>query len=450
MAAAAPRRHWRRFLPEPGPIATGLVLALFAAILYAAYLLLDPTPAKRIVMATGPEQGAYAEFAKRYAPLLRANGVTLELRATQGSAENLKLLRDPDSGVQVAFVQGGVDTREPDPDHPDPLVSLGAVAYEPLWLFYRKEALRRLTKHEAPTQLSQLSGWRINTGPAGGGSGPLFRQIAAVSGLPAATLHSGEPATVRSVVDLVQGREDALALVSAADAPFVQYLLHTPDVDLFDFAHADAMARRFGFLHSLRMPRGLVDPAADEPSHDTRVVAATASLVARNDLHPALVQLLVQAAARVHGQAGWFSRPGQFPNVEAPIFPLSAEAERFYRNGPPWLQRYLPFWLANFFDRMWIVLLPLAAALLPLSRVLPPLVELRLRSRVFRWYGQLRALEDARASRPPGELARELDAIEARVADIQVPLSYADELYALRAHIGMVRRKLAEAPVEDG
>jgi TRAP-type uncharacterized transport system substrate-binding protein len=437
-------------LREPGALATTLSLLVFGAALYVAYLLLDPTPDKRIVMATGSEQGAYAEFGKRYVPLLRANGVTLVLRPTQGSAENLALLRDPGSGVQVAFVQSGVDMRELDTDQPGALVSLGAVAYEPLWLFYRKDALGRLGLREAPTQLSQLGNWRINTGPAGGGSGPLFRQLAAASGLSAENLRSGGSATVQDVLALVQGREDALALVAAADAPFVQYLLHTPDVALFDFVHADALARRFGYLHSMRLPRGLVDLAADNPPHDMRVVAATASLVARHDLHPALVQLLVQAAAKVHGQPGWFSRASEFPNVDAPIFPLSPEAERYYRSGPPWLQRYLPFWLANFIDRMWIVLLPLLAALLPLSRVLPPLVELRLRSRVFRWYGQLRALEDARASRPADELARELDAIEARVADIRVPLSYADELYALRAHIGMVRRKLDDERRDEG
>ena len=444
-------RGGRRFLPAPGPLATLLVLLICAAVLWLAYKVLDPTPDKRIVMATGPEQGAYVEFAKRYAPLLRANGVTLVLRPTQGSAENLALLRDPKSGVQAALVQGGVDTQEAGPDDVDPLlVSLGSVAYEPLWLFYREDSVRRLAGGQLPSRLAQLAGWRINTGPAGGGSGPLFQQLAAASGLSAQALHSGDAATVTSVVDLVQGRDDALALVSAADAPFVQYLLNTPGVRLFDFAQADALARRFGFLHALRLPRGLVNLASDRPPADLHLVAATASLVVRGDLHPALVELLVQAASRVHGQPGWFGRHGEFPTVAAPIFPVSTVADRFYRNGPPWLQRYLPFWLANFFDRMWIVLLPLLAALLPLSRVLPPLVELRLRSRVFRWYGQLRTLEESSDKRPAEEVARELDEIEARVAEIDVPLSYADELYALRAHIAMVRRRLGPAPPRQG
>ncbi|MBU6260301.1 MAG: C4-dicarboxylate ABC transporter substrate-binding protein [Burkholderiales bacterium] len=409
-----------------------------------AYRGLDPTPVKRIVIATGPDQGAYAEFARRYAPLLKAQGVTLVLRATQGSAENLALLRDRASGVEAAFVQGGVDPEAG--DEPDPqLVSLGAVAYEPLWLFYRDDSVPRLPGAVLPTALAGLAGWRINTGPAGGGSGPIFRTLAALEGLPASALHSGDMASVHGVVDFVQGREDALAFVSAADAPFVQYLLHTPGVELYDFVHAEAYARRYAFLHALRLPRGLIDPAADRPPQDLHVVAATASLVVRSDLHPALKELLVQTAARIHGQPGWFARAGEFPNMDAPIFAIAPEAERYYRSGPPWLQRYLPFWLANFADRMWIVLLPLIAALWPLSRLVPPLIEMRLRSRVYRWYGRLRTIEDASGRRPAAELARELDAIDARVAAIELPLSYADEVYALRSNIAMVRRRILAA-----
>ncbi|MDE1949247.1 MAG: C4-dicarboxylate ABC transporter substrate-binding protein [Burkholderiales bacterium] len=437
-------RPRRRFLPDPGPLSTLLVFALGAAVLWGAYRALDPTPDKHIVAATGTAQGAYAEYGKRYVALLKANGVTLTLRPTQGTKDNLALLRDPTSGVQVALVQGGVEPPPADPDNPDTeLVSLGSVAYEPLWLFYREDSARRLLKGRPLTELSQMAGWRINTGPPGGGTGPLVAQLAPVVGLPASSLHSGDGATVNGIVDLVQGREDALALVSAADAPFVQYLLHTPGIRLFDFTEAEALARRFPFLHPLKLPRGLIDPAKVQPPQDMQLVAATASLVARRDLHPALIQLLVQAAQRVHGQPGWFSSEGEFPNVQAPIFPLAPEAERIYRSGPPLLQRYLPFWLANFFDRMWIVILPLIAALLPLSRVLPPLVVLRLRSRIFRWYRQLRALEDARGLRPTAELLSDLDAIDARVAEVEVPLSYAEELYTLRSHIAMVRGRLA-------
>ena len=450
-----PANRWRTALVEAGPLASVLLFVALAALAVGAYRALDPTPERRIVIATGPDQGAYGEFAQRYLPLLQAHGVQVTLRRTQGSRENLALLRDPASGVHAAFVQSGAD-----PAHATQpsagtgtgtggLVSLGSVAVEPLWLFYRSDSAQRLLGPKAapPTRLAQLQGWRIHTGPAGGGSGPLFLQLAEANRLDTAALAAGGQAAVNGVVELVQGRIDALALVSAADAPLVQYLLQTPGVQLFDFAQAEAYARRFPFLKPLVLPRGVVDLATDMPPQDVRMVAATASLVARDDLHPALVQLLVQAARQAHGQAGWFNGSGEFPNPTAAELPLSDEAERFYRSGPPLLQRYLPFWLANFIDRMWIVLLPLLAALLPLSRIVPPLVELRVRSRVFRWYANLRAVEQALEHAAPdaAELRRlhaELDRLDTQTEHIGVPLSYTNELYDLRAHIHLVRKRV--------
>ena len=445
-ASAEPGRsrlgRWVGVIVGAGPVVVGLLLLAVAAALIGAYRWLDPTPAKRIVIATGPEQGAYVEFAKQYLPLLREHGLAVELRTTQGSAENLALLRDAASGVQVAFVQGGVDAGGA--ADATALESLGSVAYEPLWLFYREASARQHLGRAAPARLSQLAGWRINTGPAGGGGGPLFAQLADANGLDAAQLQLADKPAVHGVVDLVQGRIDALLMVSAADAPLVQYLLRTPGVRLLPFTQAEAYARRFPYLRALTLPRGIVDLATDEPPQDVPLVAATASLVARADLHPALVQLLVQAARQVHGRAGWFQQAGELPSAAAPELLLAPEAERFYRSGRPWLQRYLPFWLANFIDRMWIVLLPLLAALVPLSRVLPPLVELRLRSRVYRWYAHLRAVEHA-LERPEADIAAlraRLERIDSQVEHIGVPLSYTNELYQLRSHIHLVRRRL--------
>jgi TRAP-type uncharacterized transport system substrate-binding protein len=423
------------------------MLLLLAGVLFIAYKVLDPTPVKHLVMATGPERGAYAEFAKRYLPLLRAQGITVELRATQGSAENLALLRDDASGVQVAFVQGGVDDA-PHDGSDDRLTTLGSVAYEPLWLFYRESSARAALKGQPLTRLAQLSGWRVSVGPRGGGSGPLFRQLTAANGVPTEQLQLADSSSVNGVVALVQGDIDALAMVSSAEAPLVQYLLQTPGVKLFDFSQAEAYARRFAFLRPLVLPRGVIDLAADQPPQDLHLVAATASLVARGDLHPALVQLLVQTAHQVHGGSGWFQRAGEFPNPGTGELPLAAEAERYYRNGPPWLQRHLPFWLANFIDRMWIVLLPLLAVLLPLSRVLPPLVELRLRSRVFRWYADLRAVERS-VDQPGADLQRvqhELDRIDTQLERLGIPLAYTSELYELRSHVDQVRARLRTKP----
>ena len=222
-------------------------------------------------------------------------------------------------------------------------------------------------------------------------------------------------------------------------------LLQTPGIQLFSFAQADACARRFPFLSPVVLPRGVVDLARDVPPKDVRLVAPTATLVARDSTHPALIQLFVQAADKVHSGAGWFQKKGDFPSAANTERPLAKEADRYYKNGPPLLQRYLPFWLANLIDRMWPVLVTVIAVLIPLSRMLPPLYEFRVRSRIFRWYGQLRDVEEGIGTRAPDELLRELAGIEQRVERVTVPLSYADELYALRTHIQMVGNRLRAA-----
>ncbi len=436
-----PGRWWDAVLGA-GPLVVSLLMVLLVLSLYAAYRWLDPTPSKHIVIATGPEQGAYAEFAKRYQPLLRVHGLSVELRGTQGSSENLSLLRDHQSGVDAAFVQSGVENEVP--ATVAGVMSLGTVAYEPIWIFYRQASAKARLGKTPLTRLSQLDGWRVNIGPNGGGAEPLFRRLAEVNQLDLARLQLGHRPAVEAVVDLVQGQTDALLMVAAADAPLVQYLLQTPGVKLLEFAQAQAYARRFPYLRALMMPRGVIDLAADLPAQDVPLVSATSSLVVRKNLHPALVQLLVQAAQKAHGEAGWFSAAGEFPNPSATDLPLAPEAARFYREGQPLLQRYLPFWMANFIDRMWIVLLPLLAVLIPLSRVLPPLVALRVRSRVYRWYANLRAVEQAldAGDADHERLRAELEGIDAQVERIGLPLAYTSELYDLRSHIDLVRQRL--------
>lgn len=425
-------------------VAAQLPVVLLAALaLVAAYVLLQPTPPRRLVLATGVPQSAYADFGQRYAQRLRVHGIEVVLRETQGSAENLALLRDPASGVDVAFVQGGSSgKRRADEPADEPIVSLGSVFFEPVWLFYREDSAARRLAGAPLTNLAQLAGWQVNVGAAGSGVPPLMTQLLAAHRLEPGALTLSQLPVTPAVVEFLEGRLDALVLASAPEGSMVQMLLQTPGIRLFDFAQAQALSRRFPFMSPVTLPRGVVDLAADEPPADVHLVAPTTSLLARDTLHPALVQLLVQAAQQVHGDAGWFQRSGEFPNPSRSAWPLADEAQRVYEGGQPWLQRYLPFWLANLVDRMWLVLVSVIAVALPLSRVLPPLVEFRIRSRVFRWYAQLREVEDAMGRRPAAELVERLDDIDRRVEHIAVPLSYADELYALRSHIQLVRRRV--------
>ncbi len=424
-------------------LSTSAPFVLLAVGLVAlAYWLLDPNPPRRVVLATGVSQGAYAEFGQRYAERLKQHGISVEMRNTQGAAENLALLRDASSGVQIGFVQGGASEM---PDAETTLKSLGSMFYEPVWLFYRTDSARRLLKSPTLDSLSQLAGWRVNIGAAGSGVPHLATRLLEANRIDAASIALSQQPVTPAVIELLESRLDALVLASAPESAMVQMLLQTPGIALFDFAQADAYTRRFGFLSAVTLPRGVVDLAGDMPAADVRMVAPTATLVVREDLHPALAQLFVQAAREVHGNSGWFQRKGDFPNARDGERALAPEAERFYRSGVPWLQRFLPFWLANLVDRMWLAMLSIVAVLLPLSRIVPPIVELRIRSRVFRWYAQLRQIESDVRTRPAQELLEGLDAIEDKVNAIQVPLSYTDELYALKSHIQMVRRRLQTA-----
>ena len=435
----------REFLLAASPfVLIGVLL------LWLAYELLDPTPPKRVVLATGPAQGAYSEFGRAYAAALARQGIEVELRSTEGSGENLRLLRDAREEVDLAFVQGGASEAiyAIDEDRSGlPLMSIGSLFYEPVWIFYRS-ALRPGPAGPLPlAQVGDLGGLRLNLGTPGSGGRNLMLKLMHANRIDLSSTKVSELAPTAAVVALLDGGLDALVLVSAPESPLVQMLLITPGVRLFEFAQAEAYARRFGFVSSLELPRGVVDLARDLPPQDVALVAATATIAAREKTHPAIVQLFAQAAREIHGRPGWFARAGEFPRAESPELPLAAEAARYYRNGPPLLQRYLPFWLANLIDRMWVAMLSIVAVLIPASRVVPPLYEFRIRSRVFRWYAQLRHIEEQveAPAEDRRQLLGELDALERRVERIKVPLSHADELYALRSHIELVRARLRAA-----
>jgi len=428
------------------------VLLVLAACV-AAYIVVDPAPPHRVILATGQENSAYEEFGRKYASVLARDGIQVGLQRSLGSEDNLQRLIS--GTADIAFVQSGSDGTRAGGVR---LVSLGSLFTEPVWLFLRE----RIRGHKLEiNSLTQLKGLRINVGPEGTGVPRLFRQLLAVNGVEPGQLGISSLENTPATVELLAGRVDGIVFSSAPEAPLIQMLLQTPGIKLFDFRQAEAYTRRLPFLTHVVLPRGIVDLGRDIPSQDFHLIAPTATLVARADLHPALVDLFVKAATEIHGGAGWFQQQGQFPSPKYTEIPVSREAAKYYRDGPPFLQRYLSFWLANLFDRLWVVAVALAALVIPLSKIVPPLYVWRIRSRVYRWYGQLRAVEQAlereqEISAAPGhmdqvraELLQRLDDIEARVNHISIPLSYADALYGLRSHINFVRQRV-RASVKAG
>jgi hypothetical protein len=433
----APLRHTLLSLRDLlSSVAPFVLLTLM--LLALAYWWLDPMPPRSITLATGPAQSAYDELGKRYARALKSYGIEVQLQPSQGAAHNLDLLRQ--GKVDIAFVQGGTGV----PMEDDELESLGSLFVEPVWFFYRGEAARKVRPQGTLAALGDLKGLRLNVGAEGSGVPSLMQRLFEANRIDPASMTLSRLDQTPAVVALLAGEIDALVLASAPESLMVQMLLQTPGVRLMDFSQSEAYARRFSFLTPVTLPRGVVDLARDIPAQDVRLIATTTTLLATSEVHPALLQLFSQASLKLHGPAGWFNRAREFPNAGQTEFPLVQEAERTLKNGVPLLQRYLSFTLANLLERMWLALGIIIAILLPLSRIVPPLYAFRIRSRVFRWYAQLRQIEDRMQSGSGSreELLQALNQLEVRAAKVKVPLSYADELYALRNYIEMVRSRL--------
>ena len=411
------------------------LLLLIAASFWLAFQFVRPAPSDRLVISTGPEGGAYQGYARRYQEIISANRVTVELRPSSGSVENLQRLAS-DPTVDAALIQSGVA----EPGQRAGLVSLGSLYYEPLWIFYRDGAVL--------DRLAQLSGKRLAIGPEGSGVRKLALRLLSAHGI------EKEPTTLLGLpiaeapAAMSRGEVDAAFIVAGPDSAVVQELLRMDGVRLMSMAQAHTYTRLFPFLASVGLPRGVVDLVKDVPPQDTVLLAATANLVARKELHPALVSLLIQAALDVHGGAGLFHRAGEFPSATASEFTLSKEAERHFKSGPPFLQRYLPFWLAVFVERTVVLLVPLVVVLIPVMRFLPSLYSWQVKRRIYRWYGELKHLEEKleRSQDPariPSFLAQ-LEDIEHRASKVKVPLAFAEDFYHLRVHIQLVRALINE------
>ena len=399
-----------------------------------AWQFVEPAPPRSVVMVTGAEDGAYFAFAKQYGEVLARNDIELEIRSTSGSAENYRLLKAEDTDVDFGFVQGGIGSAEDAPA----LRSLGSMYYEPVWVFHRLG--RRIER------LTELQGRRFAIGPLGSGTRQLAASLLVAAGIPIPHGPAAALAGDAAAAALQQGRADVVVLVASPHSRAVNTLLRDRRVQLVSFSHAEAYTRHFPHLAAIVLPKGGIDLKLDIPPRDVQLIATTADLVVSDDLHPAVIGLLAAAAAEVHGRPGLFQRAHEFPSSKDVDFPMSPEAARYYKSGAPLLQRYLPFWAANFVDRMIVLLVPIIALAIPLVRLLPTLYHWRIRSRIYRQYGELKFLEDEVINQPAAEKARDyvarLDSIEDRVNKLRIPLAYHEQMYTLRSHIDLVRMRI--------
>jgi TRAP-type uncharacterized transport system substrate-binding protein len=417
-----------------------LVVGAFGLTLF----LMRPAPPREIVMSTGTADGTYHAYALRYREILARDGVTLRLWPSSGALQNLQRLTDSSVQADVALIQGGLIASG---TAVTGLASLGSAYYEPLWVFYRS----RDEIHD----LRPLRGKMVAIGQRGSGTGVLATALLRSSGLaqpPTTLLEIGGRAAVNL---LTSGGIDAVFMMAPAESPLVGELMRAPGVRLLSFKRAEAYTRRHFYLSRLTLPMGALDLEHNIPDHEVVLLATTANLIARQDLHPALAYLLLEAATELHRPPTLFSRLRQFPAPEDSELALSPEAKRYYQSGPPFLQRYLPYWAANLVDRLLVLLLPAVAVLFPVMRLLPSVYRWRVTSRIYRWYGRLKEMELELDERPDREqldaMLRRLDQMDRAVSQIDPPLAFSENLYVFRQHIDLVReRALARIQREAG
>lgn len=441
-----------------------LAVAVLIVVGLATPWLVGPACPKKVVIATGSDVGAYYAFAQKYQPLLESAGIQLEIRQTAGSVENAALLRDSDSGVSVAIMQGGTagaalsgqsEGATSAEDLADSgIQSLASLFQEPIWVFYRKEH---------PIQrLAELRGKRVAIGAPGSGTRAVALELLADNGLRVEN-HSAHAKVLRVVGDvdapktellcqgtreaaqgLRDGSVDAAFFVVAPTAPLIGELMRDAKIQLLSFERSLAYKRRHPYLTSVTISEGMLDLEQNLPSEDVELLAPTAVLVARNDLHPALVPLFLKAAFQVHEGGGVLETPREFPSEDHVEYPLNIDARHYLRSGPSFLYRNLPFSVAAWVDQMKLMLLPLCTLLIPLIKAAPPLYRWRIRSKIYTWYRVLRRMDQARqeSATSMGPFIEELKQVERELSEISVPLSYMEEFYNLRWHVAFVLEQL--------
>jgi uncharacterized protein len=420
-------------LKHPQLVWGGVAVLSLVGLIGTYMLFVEPPPPRHLVIATASKDGAYYDFAQKYAEILKPEGFTLEVRASKGSIENLQLLRDHEVGA--ALVQSGLA----DAEMKKSLRALGSLYREPLWIFYRgMEKIERL---------SQFAGKRIAVGPGGSGTRAVAMLLLEANGVTANNADFSDASGLAAVDALNSDKLDVAFFVAAIETHFIRDLLSDAKVQLIDLSQQAAYLQRFHFLAKVDLPAGLVDLGKNVPAKKIALVAPTAMLVVRKDLHPALESLLISTAAKVHAGGDWISSPGEFPSASYTDLPLSEEAQRYYKSGAPFLQRFLPFWLASMVDRLKVMIIPLMVVLMPLFRAAPPLVRWRTRRKVYLWYSLLREIDqklaDGISNDEIQENLRKLRNVEQQViAHVDVPLSYMEEFYNLRLHIRTMETKL--------
>jgi uncharacterized protein len=414
-------------------------IAIVVLAIIVAFMFMAPAPPKKVKIAAGAQGGAYASAAVALADALRLHDIEVEVMTTAGSVDNLEQLRSKEADIGI--VQTGLASDL----GAKGVRSIGAVFYEPLWVFHRKSVPLE--------ELQDIAGKRAAIGPEGSGVRVLSTLLLTETGVTPDKFTAFPLAGQAAATALKNGEIDVALIVSGPGAPFIADLIGDPGIELMSVKEAHAFARRHPYLDEVTLYRGVVDLAKILPKEDVELIAPAAQIAVREDLHSAIESLLIEAAFSQHGGASILSDPGRFPTPNLTDIPISEEADRYYRKGPTFLRSIFPYGVANFMERAWVLAIPLITLLIPLVRAAPPIYRWRIRSKIYVWYRDLRELEaEGRAAKTPEERAvvrEKLATMQVETASVQVPLSYNDDLFRLRSHIRFVASLIDQLSAGD-
>jgi TRAP transporter TAXI family solute receptor len=422
-------------------------LIVLAIVIWALMRYISPAPPRSITMTTGAADGAYHYFGQKYQTYLQKHGIKLNLQTSAGSVQNLQRLQGSDAGV--GFIQGGLGILSLNPNGDEestPLRSLSVIAYEPIWVFAQTPDMAK----QLGGSLLGLIGKRIAVGAEGSGTRKVATELLAAYGVTAQNSQFEAISGMAATEALLSNKLDVIIQIAAPQASAVKKLLDPGNsATLIHLSQAEGLVRKLPYLSTVILKGGSVDIPSKTPPQDVLLLTTTANLVVRQDTHPAITFLLLEAAREIHHGATLLSRPGEFPHPRDTDFPLAEEAARYYKDGRPFLQRYLPFWLANALQRLLLILIPLAAIGIPVIKLIPELLEFKEKNRLYRRYADLLKIEnEIRAKQLNQEEImverKRLDQIEHDISKMKFTLDFSDRVYTLRQHVDYVRMQLLQ------
>lgn len=419
-----------------GPTVALTIIIVSTVIIFTGIaFFVKSAPPKQITISAGPEGSIFHGIAVKYQKALQKNGIKVNILPSSGSVENLQRIYHRETKVDLALVQSG---SEEEGKKYRRLVSLGGISHQPLFFFYRGKKIERMV---------EMKGKTIAIGAEGSGARKLSLRILKLNGIkegPELLTMDGDKISEALLQKKIDG---AFLMGEDASVSVLRKLLHSDDIHLMNFKNANAYARKIDILHVMELPEGVLNFEKNIPSQKITLMGPMVELIATKNLHPALSDMILDAAMDIHGTASIFRKRGEFPAPAENKIKLSDDAERFYKSGKSFLYRYLPFWMASLLNRILISFLPMLIILIPAVRSIPAIFRWMWQVRLRRRYRALLKLEERFMNENDPEKIKELfqsfELIEEDVKKMRVKAIFADQFYRLRAHIDYVRRLMA-------